>query len=323
MKKYILLLLALTLFVNISEARRRPTTPVESVTFGSSRVDYFMKEPQSPFQVMFLSDTHFTVEDERGREYYDYTRRMGGWAVEPENYGKTNGREAALLASLEKARKERVELVILGGDILNFPSLASAEWLRRTMDSSGLKWAYIAGNHDWHYEGEEGSADSLRQKWTASNLNTLYQDKNPMYYARVIRGINFVMIDNSTNEISPVQLAFLKAEQAKGHPIILSVHVPLYLPGHNTDYGCGNPQWNTANDTYYEIERRQPWPNEGHTRTTYDFCKAVWDSPLVIGIFAGHTHEAAVDIHNNIPQFVLGANYNGADYLIRFQSDQQ
>ena len=296
--------------------------PLANVTYvpATGQIEYFLRKgPERPFRVLFLADLHFTVEDRRGLPYIDYTRRMGGSAVEPENYGRTNGRESGLLSALEQARTDSVDLVILGGDILNFPSQASVEWITRTMDSSGLEWCYIAGNHDWHYEGEPGKADNQRDRWTRSNLAPLYQGADPMGYSRVVNGVNFLMIDNSTNEILPQQLALLKRELRRGLPIVLCVHVPLYMPGTNIDYSCGSPEWNQANDIYYEIERREPWPAEGHTATTYEFCRTIWESPQVIGILAGHTHEQAIGFRNDKPQFVPAAAYQGATLRLHFQ----
>ena len=293
-------------------------SPVDNVRCTEGNISFYMKGPQTPFKVLFLSDVHFTVEDERGRDFYKYSKRMGGSAVEPENYGLTNGRDEALRAALDKAKREGVEMVILAGDIVNFPSLASVEWIKRILDESGLKWAYIAGNHDWHYEGEQGSSKQLREKWTSTNLKPLYQGEDPMCYSRDIHGINFVMIDNSTYEISPEQLSFLREEIAKGFPIVLSVHIPLYLPDRHVDFGCGHPDWNRAHDYIYEIESREPWPEEGHTHTTYDFCREVWDSPTVIAVFAGHIHHESLDIFKNTPQFVLGAAFEDSDCLIHF-----
>lgn len=242
----------------------------------------------------------------------------GGSAVEPENYGKSNGREQALLGSLKEAKKAGCELVILGGDIINFPSLASVELLEQIMKESGLKWIYTAGNHDWHYEGEQGDAAALRDKWEQSNLKKLYQGQHPLYSSTVLHGINFVLIDNSTNEVTEEQLDFMQEQIEKGLPIVLSMHIPLYLPGHNIDYGCGNPQWNKKNDSYYEIEKRFPWPEEGHTQVTYAFRDLIFHCPLILGVYAGHTHEEAWDVSNNVFQYVAGANYNNEFFMMNF-----
>lgn len=291
---------------------------VEQVTVQNGNVYYYIKGLETPFNVLFLSDTHFTIEDERGKEFYSYSRRMGGEAVEPENYGRSNGREQAFSASLDKAQKAGSEFVILGGDIINFPSLASAEYIKSLLDKSGLNWMYVAGNHDWHYEGESGDAFIQREKWIHSNLEVLYQGHNPMYHSQVIHNINFVTIDNSLFEITKEQLAFFREQLNRGLPIILSMHIPVYLLGHNIDYGCGHPDWNNKNDIYYEIERREPWPEKGFTETTYQFRDLVLNSPEVIGIYAGHTHEEVIDFFNDKIQYVAGANFNSKDIIIHF-----
>lgn len=296
---------------------------VDNLTVEGDNVYYHMKGLEKPFNVLFLADTHFTVEDERGKDYYPYSRRMGGAAVEPENYGKGNGRDRALTASLERAKKADAELVILGGDILNFPSEASVEYVRKILDNSGLKWTYIAGNHDWHYEGEPGDAMSQREKWTHSHLKPLYQGRNPMCYAEIIHGINFVTIDNSLFEITEGQLDFFKKEVHRGLPVLLFMHIPIYLQKHNIDYGCGSPYWKKENDIYYQIERREPWPENGFGPITHAFRNCVLNSPEVVGIYAGHVHSKAIDFVNGKIQYVVEANYNYKDVLIHFVPSEE
>lgn len=84
------------------------SSKLESITVQDGYVYYYLRGMEKTFTVMFLADTHFTIEDERGREFYDNTRRMGGAAVQPQNYGKSNGRERALLRSLDKAKRNRL-----------------------------------------------------------------------------------------------------------------------------------------------------------------------------------------------------------------------
>ncbi|WP_455641326.1 metallophosphoesterase family protein [Parabacteroides sp.] len=294
------------------------TSPVNNVIVRNGHVYYYMKGLEKPFNVLFLADTHFTVEDERGREFYKYSKRMGGEAVEPENYGVGNGRDRALEASLAKARETNCELVLLGGDIINFPSLASVERLKTLLDSSSLNWMYISGNHDWHYEGEPGKAFDQREKWINKHLKALYQGNNPMFSSQIIGGVNFIMIDNSTFEITPEQLEFLQEQIQRGIPILLSMHIPLYQLGHGVDYGCGNPHWCCANDCYYEVEHREPWPEGGCTEITRQFRECVIYSPEVIGVYAGHMHEKAIDFFNDKLQYVVDANFNNEDVLIHF-----
>ena len=314
------LLLPLLLIMSCATAPKHKI--VQNISIEEKQVNYYVNNLEKPFKAMFLADVHYTIEDQRGEPFYDYSKRMGGSAAKPENYGKSNGRESSLLKSLDKAKRENVQLVILGGDILNFPSLASAESLFEIMENSKMQWMFISGNHDWHYEGEQGQAAELRAKWQAKNLKPLYQGENPLYAAKTINGINFVVIDNSTYEITPEQLTFFKSQVDKKTPLVLAMHIPIYTPEHlgNVYYGCGHPNWNEKNDTNYELERRVKWPTTGHTQTTYDFRNLVLESANVIGVYAGHTHKRIIDIHDNIFQYVVDSNFNGDDVIINFMN---
>ena len=318
MKKKCFYLAACLICLLSSCGPKEPVKLYEHVTAANGKVSYYMKGLEKPFSVLFVSDTHFTIEDERGREFYKYSKRMGGNAAKPENYGQTNGREKFLQASLDKAKKNGSELVILAGDIINYPSLASVEYIKKMMDESGLNWVYTAGNHDWHYEGEPGVNVDQRKKWSESNLKPLYQGQNPLYHSQVLHNINFITMDNSLFEITDEQMNFFRNELKKGLPVVLSMHVPLYLQGHTIDYSCGNPHLNKETDHLYKIESREPWPEEGLSDNSFAFRKMVLESPLVIGVFAGHIHSEAIDMVNNKLQYVQTANFMSKDVLINF-----
>ena len=83
-------------------------------------------------------------------------------------------------------------------------------------------------------------------------------------------------------------------------------------------FGYGNPEWGAAADRNFELERRPKWPDSGHTQTTIDFHREVFDTKNLLGIFAGHIHRQSVDVVNGIPQFVTDANAVGAFADISF-----
>jgi hypothetical protein len=83
--------------------------------------------------------------------------------------------------------------LLLTGDIFSFPSQAAVEWAFQALDSTGIPWAYVAGNHDWHYEGMERSSYQLRNTWTTKHLYPMYQGNHPlmlkMAYHKLSQGI--------------------------------------------------------------------------------------------------------------------------------------
>ena len=94
------------------------------------------------------------------------------------------------------------------GDIFSFPSELAIEWVLSKLDETGIPYVYVAGNHDWHYEGMSGNLDLLRNTWINKRLLPLYQGNNPLMAAYDIKGIRFLAIDNSTYEINKDQLEF-------------------------------------------------------------------------------------------------------------------
>ena len=110
----------------------------------------------------------------------------------------------------------------------------------------------------------------------------------------------------------PEQLAFFKSQTAFKQPMVLFMHIPLYAAGRSVGYGCGHPQWGAATDKNYEIERRERWPEAGHTATTFKFREEVFKCPHLMGILAGHIHKPTLDVIQGIPQIVTDANATGA-----------
>jgi len=169
------------------------------------------------------------------------------------------------------AIKQKVDFLALTGDIFSFPSQAAVDWVLQKLSDTGIPFAYVAGNHDWHYEGMKGSSQQLRQTWSEKHLKPMYQGSKPLYAAYDFNGVRFVCIDNSTYEILPEQLAFFRVQTQSDIPLILLMHIPLYMPGRSMGFGCANPNWGETSDRNFRIERREKWRKGGHTKVTMDF----------------------------------------------------
>lgn len=90
---------------------------------------------------------------------------------------------------------------------------------------------YSSGNHDWHYEGLPGSSEALRTEWREKSLLPLYGGRNPSHwYEDTPCGLRFIGIDNSTYQVSDAQLEFFLEQVNNPAPIVLLVHIPLFLP---------------------------------------------------------------------------------------------
>ena len=287
----------------------------------ANRVRFFGYGSEA-LKVMVVADTHLFRDDPRGEPLVEYSGRMARAYNQTRHFqtGEPTDPERSFVATLELARKSGVDLVALVGDIFSFPAEAAVEWAQARLAEAGLPYLYVAGNHDWHYEGMPGTMETLRATWIRERLLPLYQGQDPLMAVREVRGIRFLALDNSTYEILPDQLEFFRAEAKTGRPLVLLVHIPLYAPGRPVGFGCGHPEWGAKTDRNYEVERRPRWPESGHTAVTLAFHREVFATSNLVGIFAGHMHRPSLDVWNGVPQFVTDANATGAFLSVEFDS---
>jgi predicted phosphodiesterase len=280
---------------------------------------------EKPLVVLHITDSHVSVADPGEAQYQPYASRMDNaygndrehWRTKKKATTATHFRD--LLAS---AKEQHVDLIALTGDIINNPSQSSVQFIRAALDATGVRWLYIAGNHDWHYEGMAGSSEALRKTWLQKRLLPLYQGRNPLCYAVRIGGINFIALDNSTYQVTAAQLAFYEKEIALGLPTVLLLHIPIYAPGNagkNASDSCGDPSWGWETDRNFSIERRERWPKSGNLKSTTDFVERIGKTTNLIAVLAGHTHKARADkLSESAAQYVAQAACNGGSRLITF-----
>ena len=290
------------------------------VTVDQQKVSFFSDQIKSKIKVIHIADTHLFMDDERGAPFQKYSSRMAKAYNETthfKNRNKTNPNEC-FEKTLAFAKEKKADLIALVGDIFSFPSELAIEWVLSKLNDVGIPFVFVAGNHDWHYEGMKGSLESLRDIWIKKRLLPLYQGNNPLMAAYDVKGVRFLAIDNSTYEINEKQLTFFNNQAKTGLPLVLMVHIPMYAPGKNISYGCGNPNWGASSDRNYKLERRPKWPEKGHSQTTFDFHNMVFNTPNLLGIFTGHIHKSSIEITNGKPQIVSDDNASGGYLEIDF-----
>jgi hypothetical protein len=298
------------------------------IGINGHKITYNVPDLNQKVKIMHITDTHLWRDDDRGIKYREYSGRMARAYNNTKHFltGEPTHPEEAFEATLEIARQANADAITLTGDLFSFPSEAAIEWAYAQLEKSGIPYFYSSGNHDWHYEGMQGSLHELRETWINKRLLPLYKGRNPLMYSVEVKGINIVNIDNSYYEILPEQLAFYKDEAKKGKPMLLMMHIPLYAPGRSLGYGCGHPDYNASNDKNFELERRQRWPEDGHSKTTMAFHKEVFNTSNLLGVFAGHIHRQTIDWARGIPQFLTSPNASGGylevDFLPMEKADE-
>lgn len=262
-------------------------------------------------RILWLSDAHLSLDDERGVPFTEYSHRMAG------GYGQAKTHFDEIIA---KATPGAYDYIVCTGDMVSFPTEAGVDYLIEKLNATGVPWAYTCGNHDWHYEGMEGTEEALRAEWAPKRLGRLFQGRNPWSQAIDLPGVRLVLIDDSDCEILPEQLAFWREQVASGLPLMLMMHIPIYVPGRDpVNFSVGHPDWNASTDLNWKIERRLQWPDTGHTDTTMTFCDEVAAAPNLVGIFTGHVHFLSQSYYQGAWQITAPATGQGGALTITVQ----
>ena len=255
---------------------------------------------EKPFKILHMTDSHITRDDP-----FDGGRRRT-FDVHYEGCAEDYYFEA-----LAYARKKSMP-ILHTGDLIDFFSKGNFDFIRDHF--SDVDYMYAAGNHDFcHMLGE--AKEDYAYKWEKILEIAPYFRCNLYFDARVINGVNIVTLDNSYYFITKGQTELLRAEAAKGYPILLAMHVPLYAEqqariareeGVECAYLCGAPEELLA--TYSEYRRTQQTPDHA-TREAIDYIK---NEPLVRAVIAGHTHRNLDEmLTERIPQYTTGGSYEG------------
>jgi len=258
----------------------------------------------STLRILHISDSHITFPDERDKKYEVYSKRMASaYLNEVDAQTGTSVMGAEAFAKLmDKAVAQKVDLIALTGDIVNYPSEHAVDFVMKQLERTHTPFVYVSGNHDWHLEGMPGSDFEQREIWRPKMLKSLYQGNDYDCSARVIKGVDVVAIDNSFYQVSAKQLEFYRKEKTKGLPIVLLMHIPVY-----TEYGdkssMGYPKWGAAVDDSYQLERRERWSEKGNSQETLDFCNEIRSTQNVI-VLAGHVHHDEVDAEGGMLQII-------------------
>ena len=333
MKKILLLLpsiilVALTLAILpqlLSGLQRAKPGPEVIYSSTGPNINIYSTEVSDTVRLMVFADTHLWMSDEREEPYREYSARMAGayHSVKHFQTGAQTTPEESFVATIRLAQQRGVDAIAMLGDIVSYPSERGVEWVGEVLDTVAIPCYYTSGNHDWHYEGMEGSSESLREKWRGERLMSLFGDNDPDAYAVEVGDVRLLLVDDSNYKITPEQRDAVAAEVKSGKPFILLHHIPLYAPSRSVSFGIGHPDWSAATDKNYKIERREQWPAEGHTEVDYEFYDLATSAPNLLASIAGHVHSYGVDIINCRPHYTVGANAQGAYYIVNIMPKLQ
>ena len=245
---------------------------------------------------LHLTDTHIALEDEGDpRERFKYFPDAEEYFHQSCAYANENGLVMVNTGDFLDAHTKR---------IFDFAD----EYLLPT------DTIYAAGNHDFcHFVGK--AVEDYAYKWERIKYSAPHLPNNLYFYSRVIDGVNFVTLDNSYYSMTDGQVELLRSEAARGYPIVLGMHVPIFTSAqadkilgnvNECAYLMGAPCEYTDK---YPINRcRQQIPNE----TTLRAIEYIQNEPMIKLLVTGHTH---INFEDRLPggtlQITTDGGYHG------------
>lgn len=218
---------------------------------------------------------------------------------------------------LAYANELAVDGVLLTGDMINGATANNLAYLHSRLQRLQAPHLYTLGNHDWEYPGEPWGEATRQAQYGKFNRLT---GGNPACNAIALGGVNLVAVDNSTYQVSPQQLEFVRNELQRGLPTLFFYHIPLYVPSLLKDVlsDWGSPIMMAAEG--WETGQIEKWQVEPPSDSTLRFCELLRENPYgnMVGSFCGHIHFAHRDaIGENSYQYVTQAGFAGGYRIIR------
>ena len=250
-----------------------------------------------PLRILQVSDCHLSACCEEDSDKAKEKSKKKTAAFQKEAGGVTQ--EQRLQEALELSAD--YDALVFTGDVADSPSRANLDHLQSVLE--GRRYLYTFGNHDYYtYDSDSGNAED-RDRFLDDFLRFLPCD--PSMDSMNAGGVNLVILDDSLAQFSWLQLEFLKAEIAKGLPILLFLHLPVYSPTFvpqayewwDSSMCVGTPQ--DVLDAHGETDPKMP-PEE----STKAVLELIRTEPLIKAVFASHLHFADEAEVLGKPQFV-------------------
>lgn len=255
---------------------------------------------QRDYHFLFISDTHIiNITNNDPQPLRDIaTPRAGLFTSE------TGVRSAALFPYyVDVANKNHVDALLMGGDIIDYPSDANINTLRSGLNRLESNYLYTVGNHDWYMWGTQNNPIN---RTYLSKLDEFTQN-NSFYHTLEYDDLLVVALDNSTDQFTKEAADGLEEAVAKGKPIIVIMHIPLADSGLNAastkvwgkplTIGLGGITPNTDSKRVINLINQENNP--------------------IVAVLDGHLHLRYTNTTGNrTVQFVNDASYKGRGILL-------
>ena len=186
-------------------------------------------------------------------------------------------------AVLDSGMEYQPDLVVLTGDLgHNDSQIDVYQWIKEQLQSRGVPYRVIGGNHD-----------------DSSMLMNVFGDiqGTKLFYTFSFEGYKFLFLDTIDGQVDETQLEWLKTE-IKEDVTAIFMHYPPFL--------SGIPHM----DTKYAMQQR------------HAFLEVLQRSPQAFRIFTGHYHTERVIEYENVSVYITPSTFvQISDKTLEFTPD--
>lgn len=266
------------------------------------------------YEIWLFADSHIIIpDDSESEEVKEYTaQRLPGFVNE-----KGIAPSAILTDFINQANESQPDMILFGGDILDFPSDANVAFLQEELAKLTVPYVFVMGNHDWTYPWEymtETGTETYRplfQDMMVGNMENapLIQSVTEMAvgYTSVTELDEFVVlaVDNSSNQVAAEAVDSIEYAYSLSKPIVLLQHVPFST---ENLIARAAEDWNSPVTLGMQVHGGIA-PNDASANL---FGKAYDDETLIRAVLSGHVHFGYMEqTSENSVEIVTDAAYKG------------
>ncbi|MDE7270088.1 MAG: metallophosphoesterase [Acetatifactor sp.] len=176
---------------------------------------------QGEYDILFLTDTHVVIQDET-----DSPQEAAEGAARQAEFRNTEGVSAAEQFKdwIDYANEQGMDTVLLGGDIIDYPSAGNLDFLEEQLGRLDMPYLYTPGNHDWTYPWE------YMTEFGKENYLPLlepYMEENTDIHTWETEDLLIIAVDNSPGQVSHEAMERYEELLDTEKPVIVLVHVPF------------------------------------------------------------------------------------------------
>ena len=282
--------------------------PVETpVSFSLNEKTLTVSGLTKDYTFLYLSDTHMITLD--GNESDQITENALGRI---QLFADTEGVTSAdrFPEWIDYANEKEVNMMLFGGDIIDFPSDANLKLLKENIYKLKMPYVYTLGNHDWTYPWDYMTA---KGRETYRPLFDAFTNNSPAASITEYEELVILSVDNSSNQIDPEALTVVDEALSLQKPVIVIAHVPF-----STDSLLEKAKtvWNSP-VSIGMADKGGIFP-DANTLAFQE--KILADDSPVFCVLSGHVHFADESaLNDNVVQIIGGAGYNGEGVLLHLR----